>query len=188
MGVWGSYLCMEESGYHSESCCCAELRHRCHCHCLLLPPGQMAMGLMSRDDELAHLLPSITIKVANELSSIAQLGALNKLTFNYLCLHWSSFQQRLMGVSRVIRFTVQHGHPATGRKCKWVEEERQKHTVLIWDAPKWATAAVLPGCHVARSCQGEDALPGSQSSIGWLVNRDLLTGGGGLFWRGTPKR
>lgn len=35
---------------------------------------------MSRDDELAHrLLPSFTIKVANKLSSIAKLGALNKL-------------------------------------------------------------------------------------------------------------
>lgn len=32
------YLCRGGSGCHSESCCSAEPRPRCHCRYLLLPP------------------------------------------------------------------------------------------------------------------------------------------------------
>lgn len=167
---------MGESGYRSESCCCAELRHRCHCRCLLLPPGQMATGLMSRDDELAHhLLPSVRVHWINSPSIICACteAASSK--------DWWEFPELSASQSNMAAL------PQEESAGEW--KQRGKNIqFLIWDAPKWATAAVLPGCHVARSCQGEDALPGSRSSIGWLVNRDLLTGGGGLFWRGTPKR
>lgn len=174
---------MGASGYHSESCCCAKLRHQCRCHCLLLPRGQMATGLMSRDDELAHhLLPSITvsIKVANGLSSIARLGALKKLTFNYLCLHRSSFQQRLMGVSWVISFTVQHGRPVTGRKgmCG-VEAARQKQSLNL------RLTQVSDCCSSAWRSRSL-VLPGRKCSL-WILRLHRRAGHQGTAdWRWRP--
>lgn len=66
----GSYPCTVESGYRSESGCCAEPRHQCRSHCLSLPPGQKATALMAPNDGLApHLLPSMTGRVGNVLNS-----------------------------------------------------------------------------------------------------------------------
>ncbi len=43
--VCAGYLCKEESGCRSESCCSAVPRPRCRCRCLLLPPRRMVIDL-----------------------------------------------------------------------------------------------------------------------------------------------
>lgn len=47
-GVDAFYLCREQCGCHSRSCCSAEPHLQCHCHCLLLPPGWTVMGLQTK--------------------------------------------------------------------------------------------------------------------------------------------